>query len=87
MSRAATTGYQCGLSQSHSHLIEEDDDEVMTDAEVRLVKLVWDIEPETLELSALEKDGMEPCQGEEQFSVAEGLSAPAELLLLDVAQG
>lgn len=59
----------------------------MTDAEVRLIKLVRDIESKTLEFSALEKDGMEPCQGEEQLSVAEGLSAPVELLLLEVAQG
>lgn len=59
----------------------------MTDAEVRFVKLVRDIEPETLELPALEENGMEPCQGEEQLSVAECLSAPAELLLLDMRKG
>lgn len=53
----------------------------MADAEVRLVKLVGHVEPEALELSALEEDGVEPREREKQLAVTERLPAPVELLL------
>lgn len=36
-----------------THFIEEDDDEVVADAEVRLVELVGHVEPEALKLAPL----------------------------------
>lgn len=63
------------------HLIQEDDDEVVTDAEVRFVELVRHVEAEALEFSPLQQDGVEPREREQQLSVAEGLPAPTELFL------
>lgn len=64
-----------------SHFVEEDDDEVVADAEVRLVELVGHVEAEALELAPFEKDGVEPRQREEQLAVPERLPTPVELLL------
>lgn len=64
-----------------SHFVQENNDEVVTDAEVRLVELVGYVEAEALEFSAFQQDGVEPGQGEEQLAVTESLPAPAELFL------
>ena len=53
----------------------------MAYAEVRLVELVRDVEPEALELSSLQEDGVEPREREQQLAVAEGLPASTELFL------
>lgn len=33
--------------------IEENDDEIMTDAKIRFVELIWDVEPKTFEFASL----------------------------------
>lgn len=66
---------------SVSHLVEEDNDEVVADAEVRLVELVGHVEPQALELAPLEEDRVEPREREQKLAVPERLPAPVELLL------
>lgn len=63
------------------YLIKEDDHEIVADAEIRLVEFVWHVEPEALEFSSLQENGVEPRQREEQLAIAERLATPVELLL------
>lgn len=72
-----------GLAQVSitTNLVKEYDNEVVTNTEVRLVELVGHVEAEALEFPTFEKDCMEPCQGEQQLSVAESLFASIKLLL------
>lgn len=63
------------------YLVKEDDHEIVADAEIGLVEFVWHVEPEALEFSSLQENGVEPRQREQQLAITERLATSVELLL------